>query len=179
MTTLQMQQTPTALASSVRSDEISEEADLYGWLLGSWELDVIHYRVNLADRDIKGEAHFARILEGRGVQDVWIMPRREDRSPSIDTSLNMYGTTLRIWDPSIQAWRITWINPLGGLRDELIGRRVGDDIVQLGSHSNGVPIRWIFTDIAANSFHWIGEALEPDAKRWKLEGEFRARRIGS
>jgi hypothetical protein len=26
-------------------------------------------------------------------------------------------------------------------------------------------------------FHWIGEALEPDGQTWKLEGEFRARRM--
>jgi hypothetical protein len=27
------------------------------------------------------------------------------------------------------------------------------------------------------SFHWIGEALMPDSNTWKLEGEFRAKRM--
>ena len=88
----------------------------------------------------------------------------------------MYGTTLRVWDPSLQAWRITWINPVSGGRDELIGRRSGDDIVQVGTHADGTPIRWSFTEIAPDSFRWIGEALLPDGRTWKLEGEFRARR---
>jgi len=35
----------------------------------------------------------------------------------------------------------------------------------------------MFTEIAPDSFRWTGEALQPDGKTWKLEGEFRARRI--
>jgi len=65
-----------------------------------------------------------------------------------------------------------------GNRDELIGRRSGKEIVQVGTHGNGTPIRWIFTDITPDSFRWTGEALEPDGKTWKLEAEFRARRMG-
>jgi hypothetical protein len=48
----------------------------------------------------------------------------------------------------------------------------------VGVRADGTLTRWRFTEIAENSFHWIGEALEPDGKTWKLEGEFRARRQG-
>jgi hypothetical protein len=82
-----------------------------------------------------------------------------------------------VWDPAIQAWRATWINPVTGARDELIGCRSGHDIVQIGTHANGTPIRWIFTEITPNSFRWIGEALESDGKTWKLEAEFHATRM--
>jgi hypothetical protein len=34
------------------------------------------------------------------VQDVWIMPRRGERPAGLDKINNMYGTTLRIWDPN-------------------------------------------------------------------------------
>jgi len=64
-----------------------------------------------------------------------------------------------------------------GRRDELIGRWGGKDVVQVGTHADGTPIRWMFTEIAPDSFRWTGEALQPDGKTWKLEGEFRARRI--
>ncbi len=166
----------TVLAAPGRSPEIPESADVYGWLIGSWELDVHHYVVDVAARHIKGEVHFAWVLEGRAVQDVWIMPPRSQRTADVDKSLNMYGTTLRVWDAAIQAWRVTWINPVTGRRDELIGRRSGSDIVQVGTHSDGTPIRWIFSEITRDSFRWTGEALEPDGKTWKLEGEFRARK---
>ncbi len=105
------------------------------------------------------------------------MPRRSERTPDTGKLGNRYGTTLRVWDPSIQAWRVTWINPVSGIHNELIGRRVGKDVVQIGTRRDGTPIRWIFTDITPDSFRWLGEALEPDGKTWKLETEFRARRI--
>ena len=32
------------LAATERSTEIPESADVYGWLCGSWDLHVLHYR---------------------------------------------------------------------------------------------------------------------------------------
>ncbi len=159
-----------------RSPEIPESADAYGWLTGSWELDVRHYHTDVSGRGIKGEVYFEWVLEGRAVQDVWIMPPRGERTPNLDKTCNMYGTTLRVWDASIQAWRVTWINPVTGWRDELIGRKIGNRVVQIGTHANGTPIRWIFSEITADSFRWTGEALQPDGESWKLEGEFHAKR---
>ena len=141
--------------------------------------NVRRYGVDVSDRGIKGEAHFGWVLEGRAVQDVWMLPRLSDRTAGLEKSLNSYGTTLRVWDPAIQAWHVTWINHVTGRRDELIGRWSGKDIVQIGAHSDGTPIRWIFSEITHDSFRWTGEVLEPDGKTWKLEGEFLARRASS
>lgn len=168
----------TLLSASGRSLEIPESADLYGWLVGSWELAVRHYRgVDVSSQNIKGEAHFGWVLEGRAIQDVWIMPRPSDRKPDFDGANNMYGTTLRIWDPAIQSWRIRWINPVRGHEERQTGRKVGNEIVQIGARLDGTPTRWRFTEITPDSFHWLGDALEPDGKTWKLEGEFYARRL--
>jgi hypothetical protein len=165
------------LAGPDRSPEIPESADLYGWLVGSWDLEVLRYRAaDVRSQKIRGEAHFAWVLEGRALQDVWIMPSISGRSPESDRTNNMYGTTLRIWDPTAQNWRIRWINPVSGHEERQTGRRVGDEIVQIGARPDGTPTRWRFSEITHDSFHWIGEALEPDGKTWKLEGEFLARR---
>jgi hypothetical protein len=165
------------LAASGRSAEIPESADAYGWLVGSWELDVLHYwAIDVSAQDIKCEVHAGWVLEGHAVQDVWIMPRRPDRTEHLTKKMNMYGTTLRVWDPTINAWRITWRNPAGDHHEEQIGRRSGKDVVQIGVRPDGTPTRWTFTEITADSFHWLGESLGPDGKTWKLEGEFRARR---
>ena len=61
--------------------------------------------------------------------------------------LNMFGTTLRSWDPTIQAWRIAWTNPVVGHREDQIGRRSGKDIVQMGTRADGTQTRWTFTAI--------------------------------
>jgi hypothetical protein len=174
---MEKQDLQAVLVASGRSPEIPESSDLYGWLIGSWELDAVHYWVDVAARGIRGEAHFGWVLEGRAVQDVWIMPRRRDRQGPPDKSLNMYGTTLRVWDPGIEAWRVTWANPVTGQRNELIGRRSGKDVMQVGALPDGTPIRWRFTDITPDSFRWVGESLEPDGQTWKVQGEFRARRM--
>jgi len=153
----------SAMIAAGRSAEILELADLYGWLIGSWDLQVRRFGADGTERGGSGEVHFAWVLEGRAIQDVWIMD-------------NTYGMTLRVWDRAIEAWRVTWINPVTGARNELVGRRSGKDLVQVGTHANGTPIRWIFTDITPDSFRWVGEALEADGNTWKLETEFRARR---
>lgn len=164
-----------ALFATGRAPGIPESEDLYGWLVGAWDLDIRTYWVDVSAQGLQGEAHFAWVLEGRAVQDVWIMPRRSDRGASAGQAVDSYGTTLRVWDAGLQAWRVTWINPANGARNELIGRRHGDDIVQLGHHE-GTPIRWMFTAITRDSFRWTGESLEADGKTWKMQGDFRATR---
>jgi len=180
MTTAELEATAafaTALTAASRSSDIPESGDLYGGLIGSWELDVFDYGVSGDVQRGRGEVHFGWVLEGRAVQDVWIMPGRNERPANPDRIRNRYGTTLRVWDASIRAWRVTWINPVTGARNELIGRRDGRDLVQLGTHADGTPIRWIFTDLTPDSFRWIGEALQSDGKTWKLEAEFHGRRM--
>ncbi len=166
----------TALMAPARSSEIPDEHDLYGWLIGSWDMDVPHYWVDTRDRELTAEAHFGWVLEGRAVQDVWIMPARPFRNSNLDRALNSYGTTLRMWDAASQTWRVTWLNPVTGYQSRLVGRRVRNDIVQIGTHPDGTPIRWIFSQITPDSFRWTGESLNPDGNTWKLEGEFHARR---
>ena len=168
----------TLLAAPGRSPEIPESADAYGWLVGSWDLDIrVYWAMDVSAQRLKGEAHFGWALEGRAIQDVWIMPCLADRTANLDKRMNMYGTTLRVWDPSIQAWRITWINPAGDHREEQIGRWSGKNVVQVGVRPDGTPTRWMFSDITTNSFHWTGEALNPDGHTWRLEGDFRVTRM--
>lgn len=155
-----------ALVAPGRWSGIPEASDVYGWLIGSWHLQVRRFRPDGTEHAGEGAVHFAWVLQGRAMQDIWIMP-------------NTYGMTLRVWDAGLDAWRVIWINPVTGARDELVGRLSGRDIVQIGTHSDGTPIRWIFTDITSDSFLWLGEALEPDGKTWRLEAEFRAQRAKS
>jgi hypothetical protein len=166
------------LAAPGRAPEIPESLDVYGWLVGSWALEVVSYRdADLTGRGVKGEAHFGWVLEGRAIQDVWIIPLVEQRRSAIGPADFTYGTTFRAWTPSIQAWRITWINPVTGHREEQIGRWSGKDIVQTGTRADGTLTRWSYSEITPNSFRWLGEALNPDGRTWKVEAEFRATRM--
>lgn len=165
-----------ALMAPGRSPEVPAQHDLYGWLVGSWELDILRYK-GAATPGLKGEVHFAWVLEGRAIEDIWIMPRLGDRRAALTKANNMYGVTFRVWDPSIEAWLIRWINPVTCHLEQQIGRRSGADIVQIGARADGTPTRWRYAEITADAFRGIGESLAPDGVTWRLEGEFRAKRI--
>jgi hypothetical protein len=164
------------LPAAGRAADIPASDDLYGFLIGSWELDVAAFPDDGGTIESKAEAHFAWVLEGRALQDLFINPRRSDRSPESPRFANWFGTTLRIYDATIRAWRVNWFNPHDGIRAELIGRRRGNDIVQEGTFPDGTKIRWSFSEIARDSFRWRGERLERDGKTWHLQVEFHAHR---
>jgi hypothetical protein len=84
------------LAPTNRSPDIHPEDDLYGFLVGSWELDVVAYPDDGDATHSTGEAHCARVLDGRAFQDVFINPERSDRAPDSPKFGNWYGTTFRI-----------------------------------------------------------------------------------
>jgi len=168
---------PAILLSTNRSPAIPPADDLYGWLIGNWELEITAHDDAGNVTHSTGEAHFARVLEGRAIQDVFINPRRAERGPDSPKFANWFGTTLRIYDASISAWRVNWFNPHDGVRAELIGSRCGNQIVQEGNFPDGTPIRWTFSEITADSCLWRGERLERDGKTWKLQVEFRAKRV--
>jgi len=50
----------------------------------------------------------------------------------LDPAGFFYGTTLRVYDPGIDAWHILWSDPLKQLYRRQIGRARGQDIVQEG-----------------------------------------------
>jgi hypothetical protein len=93
---------------------------LYAWLIGRWETDAAVYGDDGMKHTGRGEIHAGWALEGRAIQDVWILPGF------------FYGTTLRIYDPGIDAWHILWSDPLKQLYGRQIGRARGSDIVQDG-----------------------------------------------
>jgi hypothetical protein len=163
------------LPSELLSPDLSQNVDIYGWLIGSWDVDVTDYDLGAAPRMSKGEWHFSRALEGRAIQDVFIVPVRSMRE-EIGKQANRYGTTIRFYDSSIDAWRITWFNPVRAVKNELIARRKGTEIVQEGKLEDGTLMRWSFVDIQPDSFRWLGESSKDGGKTWVLGAEFLAKR---
>jgi hypothetical protein len=162
-----------ALVSSERSAEISAEDDLYGGLIGEWDVRVRDIEAGSAF-DSNGTWHFARILDGRGIQDVFICPPRPKHGIQ-SGSRGRYGTSVRTFDPAMNRWRVVWFNPLAGAFDVLYARKYGGAIIQEGMSRTGKQIRWVFQEIAPTKFHWTGETQQPDGA-WLLEAEFFGKR---
>jgi hypothetical protein len=121
------------------------------------------------------EVHFGWVLQGRAVQDTWIAPPRALREGSTLLKRNVYGTTIRVFHPELEAWRAVWLNPMGGKRNDLIGRRVGDDIVQFRLDADR-PEKWVFSRITARSFLWRACLLGDDGVTWHVATEFQLHR---
>jgi hypothetical protein len=165
-----------ALAADGPHAEHAEALMLFGRFVGEWEFDWACYD-EAGERKLteRGEWIFAWVLEGRAIQDVWIIPERERRGqPGLP--IGEYGTTLRLYDPRLDGWLVTWNGPINGVRRTFIGRRSGDDIVQKGRTEEGDPMHWIFSEITPWSFHWTSVVSTDGEKSWQLREEMRVLR---
>jgi hypothetical protein len=179
-----MNATSTRLLDALQADGPATDRigkmDLYGWLVGSWDIDVTEFLEDGSQRRRPGEWHFGWVLEGRAIQDVWIVPPRGARHPGDAAAHGDYcGTTLRTYDPHIDAWQIQYTDPVIQAYLTMVGRRQGQDIVQDGTNVAGQAVRWSFSDIAPQSFRWRGEWSADGGNTWQLKIEFIARRTGS
>ena len=166
-----------ALVAKHRSPEIEAHEDVYAGLLGAWDVQVRNRADDGTFEVIAGEWYFARTLEGRAVQDVWIAPTRASRRGGVARA-NLYGTSVRAFDPQTRRWLVTWINPATGAFAVLNTRKAGERLVQEGELSDGHSIRWIFQEITDTTFHWTGETQLPDGC-WRLDAELFGRRFES
>jgi hypothetical protein len=118
---------------------------------------------------------FVGEFEGRAVQDVWIVPSRDRRGePGLPVS--EYGTTIRFFDPRLDVWLVTWCGPVNGARRIFVARRSGGDIVQEGLTEDGSPMRWLFSEIADDSFSWRSLVSDDGERTWQLREEMHVRR---
>ena len=159
----------------------AEELGLYAFLIGHWDTRIVAYEEDGTRHESRGEIHAGWVLEGRAIQDVWMTPPRAERHPgeplpALPVTGAWYGTTLRAYDPGLDAWHILWSDPATQFYARQIGRAEGHEIVQRGALPSGVELRWRFTEIRPDSFHWLGEASVDEGATWGLQVEVFARR---
>lgn len=147
-----------ALHSSGPADGLENALRAFGQFVGSWDLDW-----HVEGATAKGELHVGWVLDGRVIQDVWIVPER------------FYGSTLRFYDLTLGAWRSTWIEPGKGRVWKFIGREQDGQIVLVSLDTDPLQ-RWRFTEIGRDSFTWLGERSDDEARTWQLEETMRASR---
>jgi len=168
----------SVLHAEVPAPDRAEKLHLYGRFIGDWDTKIIAHAADGARHEGSGEIHFGWILEGRAIQDVWMIPRLAERpnAPPFPVAGNWFGTTIRVYDPNIDAWRIYWIDLARNIFRQQIGRQRGEDIVQEGKTETGTLSRWSFTKITPNSFQWLGESSASEDNPWQLVVEVLAQR---
>jgi len=147
---------------------------LFGQFVGSWNLRWTGSDAQGSPAVMHGELHFGWVLGGRAVQDTWIMPGRGEPGEGVPP-LAFHGSTIRFFDPHLDRWRSTWIEPINQRVRRFIGRPVGDTI-ELLSDEDDPQLRWSFTDITATSFTWSGETSTDGGDTWSLDEQMHATR---
>ncbi|MCX4095773.1 hypothetical protein [Nocardia sp. alder85J] len=127
--------------------QVATEMALFGRLIGHWR--VVNRLRDEAGRwsSFDGTWDFAWSLGGRAVQDVLNCPSAPGRYP---------GTTVRCYDEREDRWYAWWLDPHSGTYVTLTASPADDGVELLGHTQHGVALRWVFTDITGDSFHWSG-----------------------
>jgi hypothetical protein len=159
------------LLSDGPSGKYQEKLQLFGQFLGSWTFAGTQYKDDGSRPTDKGEIHFHWVLQGRAIQDVWL-ETAADESDKVEL---FYGTTIRFYDPTTDTWRSTWLDPTTGVVRVFVGRKVGSEIVLEANGADGRPIRWIFSEIKADRFHWRGE--RKTGSEWRVYEDLNAHRM--
>ena len=145
---------------SGRTGRIPDQFDWFAPLIGDWDCDYYDEYVKGEKRHVKGEWLFRRVLDGSGVQDIFIFPSRETREndPQPDGE---YGSSLRIFNPSNEWYDVVYT--CSGNMKRLTFKKEGDRLV--GKVLSEESTYWIFSDITENSFRWEYVKINEDGSK--------------
>jgi len=160
-----------ALACQQRNELIPEEDDFFGALIGEWNFEWVDQYDKETPRHVTGEWIFSWVLEGCAIQDVFICPSRKERKSDIQPDAE-YGTTIRIYNARNRTWDIVY--GCSAEMTRLEARRENEKIVL--TEITNQQMKWIFSDITENSFHWQRIVWSNEEKEWKIGADLSAKR---
>lgn len=138
-----------ALISEEANPSLPPEMDWFGSLIGEWDF-LWHANIGTENEMIqKGEWIFSRVLNGFGIQDVFIVPSREERK-RLGMPDAEYGTTIRMYNKAAQTWEIYYT--CIGEYTRLTAKKEGNRIILTETSQQNMC--WVFSDITDTSFHW-------------------------
>ena len=154
------------------------DLSLYAKFVGDWSFVMTSYDEEGRIEDTKeGEWIFSYIIDGYGIQDVFICPKRGAWTEN-DTLYGDYGTTLRV--PIMnnpKKWNIVYVSKWS--IDSLIAEEVYGDIIQTGINKdvNDKTIwQWNFRNITKDSFSWESIYSKDNGVTWKYVTRVEAKR---
>jgi len=122
-----------------------------------------------------GAWEFGYALDGRAVIDVWQVPGRDTLAGAPRSADQECGLCVRIWDAGLQLWRFTFHGTAHGRLIHMYAREIDDEIV-MEQAEGGDLVRWIFSDVRPESFHWRSRRSADGGASWRLQQRVRADR---
>lgn len=160
----------SVLAAPGPHASLGEHARTWDRFVGTWDCDFGFHLDDGTVRHSPGELEFGWVLDGRALQDLWILyPEHGEKERSI-------GTSIRFFDERSGTWRVVFVHPQSGAVRTVQGGWEGGRILLKGQNADGSMVRWSFNDIRDDSFTWRGEKSRDGGKTWKLEEEHHMKR---
>ena len=163
-----------ALLAKTADSRLARQLELFGRFVGDWEVAVTNHLPDGTRQTLNGEWHFGWILGGAAIQDVWMVPARAERASG--KPLVAYGTTLRFYDAKLDAWHGVWAS--ASYRNFILfTARGGSGEITMEAENAQPPIRWVFSDVTAQSFRWRAMESKDGWKTADVQQEMTATRV--
>jgi len=153
---------------------LRDEPKTLSRVVGTWDVEYTDYLKDGTASHHTGQFIVGWVLDGRAVQDLWIVNPTE-----ADKDREVY-TTVYYFEPKSRAWHATFVDPERGSVLAFTGEAAGNDRFVLETQeSDSKTTRWSFNDIRADSFIWRHEQSSDGGKTWQLKSEHHMSRHGS
>lgn len=154
---------------------LRDELMLFGQFVGVWDMHVhLFDESGNTTYDQDAEWAFGWVLDGRAIQDVLTGPNY--RTGGTAPGERGIGTSIRTLEPGTSTWRVYFVSAAGKESILLRARQVGDEIWVEGPDTDGSQLRWTFTNIEPDRFHWKGFTSPDRGVTWRMEQEMLATR---
>jgi len=164
----------TALKAIGPHPTLGDHAKLFGRLVGTWDVEYTDFSKDGKASHRSGEFIVGWVMDGRAIQDVWIV------NPSGTRKDREVYTDLRYYDPKSGTWPATFFDPEHASVARFTGGAVGDDRIVLDTQDfGGTDTRWSINDIRPDSFIWHEEESLDGGKTWRLLAEYHMKRRGA
>ena len=147
------------LFADEQNPDMDDVLNIFEPLIGAWDLKWTGYNPDGSTQTELGEWFFFWALEGRIVQDIWIIPGLQNRGRE-GYPKGEYGTTLRYYDKKQQKWKASWFGPLQNSFPTFTINKTDEEIILESEPGDAIQRKWIFSQIQPDSFHWRSERLK-------------------
>jgi len=163
-----------ALEATRPSPALGDHAHVLSRVIGTWDVEYTDFAQDGTATHRTGEFIVGWVMDGRAIQDLWIV------NPSGTRREREVYSDLHYFDSKTRTWHATFFDPEHASVAKFTGGPVGEDRFVLETQDLGSPqTRWSFNDIRPESFVWRDEASGDGGKTWRLQAEYRMKRRGA
>lgn len=155
---------------SEKTGKIPVEYDWFAPLIGDWDFDYYDSYDKDVLRHVKGEWIFRRILEGAGIEDLFICPSRGTRLYNAQPD-GEYGVALRMFNEKKKCYDMVYTCDRYMISLEF----KYEDNKLIGTVLDNECSKWVFSDITNATFHWQNVTVLEDGS-WKINSNVYAKR---